>query len=112
MVSHDGLDHQRRQALRRLVEEEQLRAGEQGAGDGEHLLLAAGELASLAVEPLAQAREALEHALHLPARGRPLRDGQVLARGEVGEDAARLGDQGDAEREIQAARRPTMLRPL
>ena len=38
----DLLDDERREAERWLVEQEQARAAHQGAGDGEHLLLAAG----------------------------------------------------------------------
>ena len=48
------LHHQGRQALRRLVQEQQLRIAHQGARDGEHLLLAAREEAALAVHQLAQ----------------------------------------------------------
>ena len=95
--AHDGFHHERRQALRRLVQEEQLRPREEGADDGEHLLLAPGEQPSLAIQHLAELRKALEHALQGPARARPASDLQVLPRGEVGEDAARLGHEGDAE---------------
>ena len=41
----DLADEQRRQTLRRLVHQEQVGVGHQRAGDGQHLLLAAGELA-------------------------------------------------------------------
>ena len=44
----DALHDHRGEALGRLVEQEHLRAGAQDAGDGEHLLLAAGELGALA----------------------------------------------------------------
>src|SRR4029450_8527986 len=41
--------------------------------------------------------EALEHALDRPPRARPARDLQVLARSEIGEDAAGFGHERDAE---------------
>ena len=53
----DFLDHARREAKRRLIEQQQLRVRHQGAADGEHLLLAAGERAGDLTEPLLQARE-------------------------------------------------------
>src|SRR5687768_14007491 len=43
----DHLDHRRRQSHRRLIEQEQPWPGHQGAADGQHLLLTAGERASL-----------------------------------------------------------------
>src|SRR5688572_1339909 len=78
---HDRVDHERGEALRWFVEEEEVRAGEEGAGDGEDLLLAAGELAPLVREPLFQAREAFPDVVHLPARLATACDGQVLAGG-------------------------------
>src|SRR5690242_7387540 len=48
----DLLHDDRRQPLGRLVEQEQLGTGPQDAADGEHLLLAAGELGALAFAPL------------------------------------------------------------
>src|SRR5581483_12436528 len=84
-------------ALRGLVEQQQLGPGHERAADREHLLLAARERAPLRFEARAQAREAPEHVVHLPARARAPRDREVLARREVREDAARLRDQGDAE---------------
>ena len=38
------IDDDRRKALRRLVHDDELRVHQERAGDGEHLLLAAGEL--------------------------------------------------------------------
>ena len=46
------LDDDRRQALQRLVEQEQRRVGHQRARDRQHLLLAAGELVALVAPPL------------------------------------------------------------
>ncbi len=49
IFSAQRLDHQRRQTFRRFVEQQQLRVAHQGAGDRQHLLLAAGQEAALAV---------------------------------------------------------------
>src|SRR5918997_3018056 len=48
----DPLDDHGSQALRRLVEEDETGARAQHPGDGQHLLLAAGELGALARAPL------------------------------------------------------------
>src|SRR3954462_22925 len=53
----DLLHQHRCQALGRLIEQQQLRAGAQDAADGEHLLLAARELGARAVQPLLEVRE-------------------------------------------------------
>src|SRR4051794_41499583 len=53
----DLLNDDGRQALGRLVEEDQLGAGAQDAPDGEHLLLAARELRALAGRALLEVRE-------------------------------------------------------
>src|ERR1700716_693295 len=56
--SHDQasefLHHQRREALRRLVEQDHAGVSDQRAGNREHLLLAAGELGSLAAPALGE----------------------------------------------------------
>ena len=59
------VDHRRRQAERRLVEQQDARLRHQAAGDGQHLLLAAGEKPGAAGQPLAQPRKALEQRLEL-----------------------------------------------
>src|ERR671931_342407 len=51
---------------------------------------------SLALEHIAKLRKALDHGLHLPARVGPSRDGEVLARREVREDAARFRHERDS----------------
>ena len=73
--------------------------GAERAGDGEHLLLAAGEGAGGLGQALAEAGEEGEGA----SRGRRGRlaageeaDLEVLRDGELGEEAAALGDPGDA----------------
>ena len=50
----DGVDGERRQPERGLVEEEQLRLGHEGAGDGELLLLAPAQQARCAPAEVAQ----------------------------------------------------------
>src|SRR3546814_6591756 len=60
----------RRQALGRLVEDQQARVGHEGAADGQHLLLAAGERAGDLSGALAEAREERRDALHVPEIGR------------------------------------------
>ena len=46
------LDHERREAFGGLVEQQQFGIAHQGAADGEHLLLAAGEESALPVRKL------------------------------------------------------------
>ena len=53
----DALDDHRRQAFGRLVEQQQLDAGAQDAGDRQHLLLAARQLGALARAALLQVGE-------------------------------------------------------
>ena len=67
---HDGLDHRGGEALRGLVQDQELVAPDEGAGDGEHLLLAAGEAARRLTLPLGEPGKEREHALELrPATG-------------------------------------------
>ena len=54
------LDHQRRQAERRLVQQQHLGPAHQRAADRHHLLLAAGQRAGRIVALLAQDREQRE----------------------------------------------------
>src|SRR3954469_12888424 len=60
------VDHRRREAERRFVQQEELRPCHQPARDGEHLLLAAGEESRALMQTLAQARKALEHRIDVP----------------------------------------------
>ena len=66
----DLLDDHRREALGRLVEQQELGAGAQDAADRQHLLLAARELGALAAEPLVQIGEQLEHVVAAEAARR------------------------------------------
>ena len=68
------LDQQRRQAERRLVEDQELRLGHQSAADRQHLLLAARQRAGALALPLGEPREDREHAAAVvPRRARPRR---------------------------------------
>src|SRR5688572_4080738 len=55
----DLLAHQRRQALGRFVKDQQMRVRHEGPADGEHLLLAAGELVTHVLRARTQRREKL-----------------------------------------------------
>src|SRR6266571_2417402 len=87
----DLLDDDRGEALGRLVEQEEPRAGPQDAADRQHLLLAAGELGALAAQALLDVREQVVDALERePARPHLRRQQQVLLDIEAREDPALL----------------------
>ena len=70
------LDDDRREALERLVEQQQRRVGHQRARDRQHLLLAAGQLVAHVGAPLGEAREQAVDRLEVPAaRGATPRSG-------------------------------------
>jgi hypothetical protein len=100
-------DDQRCQAFGGFVQDHQPRVGHQRAADGEHLLLAAGQLLAAMLQPLRQARERGQHALvgpvALAVRTRPCSHHQVLAHQKVGEDAAALRHVADAQPPIFGA---------
>jgi hypothetical protein len=85
------------QALRRLVQQEELGVAHEGAGDGEHLLLAPGEEAALASHQLAQLGEQLADPVDRPASvaAAPRRHVQVLPHRELREDSPVLRDEPD-----------------
>ena len=104
------LHDDRRQALERLVEQQQRRVGHQRARDGEHLLLAAGELvAHVGFAP--PGGEQLVDPLQVPAAG-ARGDGEVLLHAERGEDLALLRHPADAELRAPVRGRPLMSCPL
>src|SRR6266571_665891 len=99
-ASPDLLAHQRREPLGRLVEDEEVRIGHERPADGEHLLLAARELAAEVVHAPGEAGEECQHLGERPRVGRRAavfreRD-QVLPDAQVGEDLASFGDERDA----------------
>ena len=99
----EHLDDRRRQPLRRLVHDQQPRVGQQRPADGEHLLLAAGELRPARRPALRQAREQLVDRVGRPAvlAAAPGRHAQVLVDRERLEQPPALGHVADAR-----ARRP------
>ena len=95
----DLLDDRRLDAFGRLVEDEQARARDKRAADGELLLLAAGKVAAASSEHLAEHGKQLEDTVgHEPIRARQHaeRRPEVFADGEQGEDLAALRNQGDS----------------
>ena len=95
----DAADHLRREAQRRLVEQQELRAGHQRPADREHLLLPAGEQPGACVARSAstgnssgRARGPRSH----PRVARQPAGPQVLLDGHPGEDLASLGNRDDA----------------
>src|SRR6185437_10100594 len=80
----------------RLVHQQEARIAHQGAGDAQHLLLAARERIAAVDAPLGQRREEIIDALERPAP-RPLRDQQILLDRERAENLALLRHEADAE---------------
>src|SRR5258708_24027286 len=87
---------ERCEALGGLVEDQQARIGHQRAADGEHLLLAAGELVAVVAMAGLELREERIYALERPRAAPPGGGDEVFADGEVGEDLAAFGHQADA----------------
>ena len=97
----DLLHHLGRKPERGLVEQQELGPRHQGAGDGEHLLLAARQEAGLLARALAQDRKAVLHLLLEALAFRRAAMGstaepQVLGHREAGEDAPAFGHEPDA----------------
>jgi hypothetical protein len=104
LVAHPGddaedlADDERRQALRRLVEDQEFRVEQQGAADRQHLLLAARELAAAIAAPLGETREKLIDARHGPRAGPLQRHQEIVVDAEIGEDLAPFWHVADTER--------------
>ena len=92
-LAHD----QRRQSLRRLVENQQSRIQQQCAPDRQHLLLAAGELPSTIELALLEAGKQLVDSLDGPRPAAFERHLEVFLDAEVGENAPAFGHVTDAE---------------
>src|SRR2546427_704652 len=101
----DLAHQQRRQPLGGLVHQQERRVAHQGAADGQHLLLAARELAGAALRALGQAGEERVNLLERPAPPAAAGDVEVLAHAERGEHAAALRHQRHAALDA-AERRP------
>ncbi len=89
----------RRQALGRLVDQEQLARLDDGAGDGEHLLLSAGQEACARQPETPQRREESENPLQprIVKRSVARRQHQVFLHREIGKHRHALRDITDAE---------------
>ena len=96
----DRVDEGRREAERRLVEEEHVGRGDERAADRELLLLAAGERAGLAVAEVGEHREELvrrrERVRAVAAAASREAEPQVLLHRELAEDAPALRHERDA----------------
>ena len=96
----EGLHDQRREASRRLVEEQEVGVAHECAPDRQHLLLPAGQESALPVLACLQVREGPEDLLDGPfapsVAATLLCELQILHHRQVGEDAAILGDESDA----------------
>ena len=92
---------QRREAERRLVEQQEPRPPHQGARDGEHLLLAARQRAAALAEPLGEAWEQFEDAgeVAVPGvgAGRKRAHLQVLQHAHARKDAPAFRGLGDVK---------------
>src|SRR5690625_4391556 len=105
----DPVDHReylfhddRGQSKGGIVEHQQARARHQAAGDGDHLLLAAGKRARALVEALRDTREELQHLLQGRFRPGPCLPAesphqQVLPHRHVGEELAPLRYERDSQ---------------
>src|SRR5262249_13728917 len=107
----EAVQNLRRQAERGLVQEEESRPRHQGAGDREHLLLAAGERAGELCLSLAQPREQREDLVQSGPELLTVDPGErphleVLVDGERGEKLAALGDPRDAHLVDPVRRQP------
>ena len=91
-------DHDRRQAHGQLVEQQQLRSGGERPGQGEHLLLTAGQRPGQLLAAHGELGELLEGHVLDAAHRHPDLCGheEVLADAEVGEHSPTLGDGADS----------------
>src|SRR6266567_6902534 len=89
--ARDNLEHlahdQRREALRGLIENEQLGIEQQRAADREHFLLAAGELAAAVLLAFGEARKQRVDALDGPRPAALERHFEIFLDAEISEDA-------------------------
>ncbi len=96
-----AVDHPWRQGRGRLVDEQEPGAGDQGPGQREDPLLAAGEAPGHLPAPVAQERKALEHPLdgraHRATGGEDVPpENKVVVHGHLGEKPPVLGDVAEA----------------
>jgi hypothetical protein len=91
------VQHHGRQPVAELVDEQQLRIGDECTAEAEHLLFAAGQQACLAARQRPECREVVEYLVGDGGLAAAEAEPQVLGDGELREDPAVLGHQGDAE---------------
>src|SRR5580700_9246483 len=109
----DLLHNDRRQPLGRLVEQQKTCPGAQDAANGQHLLLAAGQLGPLAAAALLQVRkQGVDLVDRHTAGSHDRRQQQVLLDVEAGEDAALLRAIGDSEPGNAIRGKPHKLGPV
>ena len=99
------LDHRWCQTLEGLVEQQDPDVARKGAGDRDHLLLAAGEIIRRAVEAFANPRKIFVDAFSSPVHavaGLPLQPAEleILLDAHAGEQAAPLRHVADAETRV------------
>ena len=95
----DLIDDDRRQPFGRLVHDQEARIAEERARDGQHLLLAAGELRAAVGAPLVKPRKSLIDAVDRPGRirGRRRHQPQMLVDRKARPNAPALRHIADAE---------------
>ena len=97
---HEALDNERSEAERQLVDEDHRRAGHEGLGEHDHLLLPTRQRTCRRVPPLLQLGEQLERVLGAllgrVAVEHVRRHPKVVGDGELGQQAAAFGNDGEA----------------
>ena len=106
--ARDLRDEQRREPLRRLVDQQHAVVVQERARDRHHLLLTARERAGALLRALAQLGEELVHEV-VASGAVSLRQLQVLAHGQAGEHVPVLRDVADAEADDLVRRHPGQL---
>ena len=91
----DGIDDHRRQALERLVHQQQARIAHQRPGDAQHLLLAAGQRVAAIPPALGERGKEIVNPRQGPAPG-PGRDQEIFLDRQRAENLALLRHEADA----------------
>src|SRR6266480_3709551 len=92
----ERLNDERGESFERLVHQQQRGIAHQRAADGEHLLLAAGDLVALVGAPPREAREEVVYTIERPAAGTS-GDAEIFLDAERREDLALLRHEADAQ---------------
>ena len=111
----DLVDEARGQRRRRLVEQQETRADDEGARDGEQALLAPGQragcLAAAVAEQWKAGVDVVDRVALVGARDGVAAEHEVVVHGHLREQPARLGEVADPQRMISSGRRPAISRP-